>query len=117
MTTIMGNECIIVYIDNNEDSISIQKLCFSRDITWGGDKHLYIDENCYYAIIKGKVDNGFKNMIYYRKDFNDYNKLIKDFSINGIYYDSVNDFDFIRRFILYDSMIPSYKPKKILRRI
>lgn len=111
----MDFQCIILRIETKKESRLIQELCFKKNISWGGDKTFFDDFNCYYAIVPNNVGNYPKGIYINTGNINvDLMKIS-----NGKIYNVDNEYDLIliKSYILHGFFYPSYKPKRIVRKI
>lgn len=102
---------IIIKINNVEESHIVQKLLFSLEVTWGGEKYLYFDDGGYYVISINKIRNSISNY-----NDSDLNWILRNRKTdNKIYYSK--DLNKIKNILLFGDDIPSYKPKRIERKV
>lgn len=102
---------IIIRICNIMESHTFQKLFFSLDITWGGSRRVYNDDNCYFVPTITKKEN---NILFYESDELNYIKLER--KTDGIVY-TIDNIMKVKQIIRNSIETPNYKPKRIKRKI
>ena len=102
---------IIIKINSIEESHIFQKLLFSLNITWGGNRTLYNDHDGYYAISINRERNYITNYIEGDKEY-----VFRVKKTDGVVY-KLKNLKKIKNIITIGDDIPSYKPKKIIRNV
>lgn len=102
---------IIIKINNVEESHIFQQLLFSMDITWGGDRRIYNDGDCYFVASITQKEN---SILFYEPDELSY--LKSDNITDGVVY-TIDDIIKIKQIIRSSLYTPNYKPKRIKREV